>query len=104
MTKAFQTVVQLNEGSEVCKAGNLTLHNIAGVMLVNKAIPGVGLEVLNRKRQPPVLCIDARDYGINLLPLLQHVARMFDPPGPGDIRNVNESVHSVFDLDEGAKV
>jgi len=50
VAEAFEIVVEFNKGSEVCEASNFPFHYIAGIMIVYKAIPRIGLEILDRER------------------------------------------------------
>src|SRR5688500_12455053 len=80
------------------------MHHVARFVLVRKLLPRVWLEVFNGERQTTIVAVNTRDDGVNLLTFLQHLARMLDPTRPRNIRNVDQSVNSVFNLDEGAKI
>src|SRR6266850_1070081 len=104
MTKSFEIFVQLDKRSEVGEPRNFAMHNIARLMRGDESIPGVGFEVLDRKREPPILDVDARNHRFDLLALLQDLARMFDSSGPRYVRHVHQTVNAVFDFDEGSEI
>src|SRR5258708_19402877 len=70
----------------------------------NEIVPRIGLEILDGQRHPPILGIDAGNYRVDLLPLLQNFSGMLDSTRPGNIRNVDQTVDAVFDFDERAKI
>ena len=70
MTKALKVVIQLDECAKVGESSNFAAHNVAGFVFINEAVPGVRLQILDRKRKAPVLSIDARYYCVDLLALL----------------------------------
>src|SRR5262249_7354126 len=96
--------VDLNEESKVRHAGDGALDDVPDLMALLEGLPIVGLEFLDRKRDPPVLLVDRRDDRLDVVALLQDLRGVLDPLGPGHVRNMDEPVHSLFDLDEGAEV
>src|SRR5215831_9128811 len=70
----------------------------------HEIIPGVRFKVFDRQRHASVLRIQGSNDGLDLLTFLQHLARMLDATRPRNIRNVNQTIDAVFDLDKRAKV
>src|ERR1700755_245792 len=104
VAQAFQPFGQLDERAEVREASHLAAHDVARLVLVDELLPRARLGVLDGEREASVVDVDVRDDGLYLLPLLQGLARMLDALVPGDVGDVNEPVHPVLDLDEGAEV
>src|SRR6185369_17312025 len=100
MAKAFDALFDLDERAEIRKAHHASLDDVAELVSIKEAIPGVGLEILYRQTESPAVDVNICYDGVDLLTLLQNIRRMLDSFGPGDIRDVNESVDSVFDFDK----
>ena len=64
----------------------------------------VGLQLLDAQRQALVLGVDLEDDGLDLVALVQHLAGMLDPLGPGQVGDVHQAVDPFLDLDERAEV
>ena len=70
----------------------------------DKIVPGVWFQLLDRKRHAPVFRINSGYDRIDLLAFLQHFARMLHATRPGNIGDMDEAVHTVFNFDESAEV
>src|SRR6266508_649339 len=104
MAQAFQAVAQFDKSAEAGKAGNLAFDDIARFVCRHKIVPRIRLQVFNRKRHSPVVRIDSRDNGIDLLALFQNFAGMLHSTRPGNIRDMDQPVNAVFDLNECSEV
>ena len=104
MAKTLKIVIELDERAEVGEAGDLAANHVAGLMFGGELLPGVRLEILDGQRQSPVLAVDTGDHRVDLLSFLQDLARVLDATGPGNVRNVNQAINAVFNLDERAEV
>src|SRR5262249_22643252 len=64
----------------------------------------IWLQVLHRQRHSATLRIDAGDDGVYLLTFFEDLARMFDSTRPRNIRDMNQTINSLFNLDKGTEV
>src|SRR6202171_3062566 len=94
----------LDEDAEVRHARDDPFDDVPRVKTVFEGLPVVRLEFLDRKRDSPVLLVDRRDDGLDVVALLEHLRRMLDALGPRHVGDVHETVHTLFDLDERAEV
>src|SRR5215475_9288257 len=85
VAQTFNAVFEFHERAEIGEAGDFAGHQIAEMMGVEKFIPGVRLEVLDRERKAAIFDIDRRDDRFDFLILLERFRRMFDALGPGDV-------------------
>ena len=104
MTQAFEIVTQFHEGPEAGKTRYLAFNDVTRFMRCDKIVPRVGFQVFDRQRHSPVLRIDSGYDRIDLLSLLQHFSGMLHATRPGDIGDMHETVHTVFNLDESAEI
>src|SRR5690349_10771913 len=104
MTEAFEVIAQFYKRTKARETGNLSFHQIAGLVSYNEVIPRIRFEILNRKRHAPVLRIDTGDNRFDLLALLQNLSGMLDATRPRNVRNMNQAVDAILDLDESAEI
>src|SRR6185369_17722785 len=104
VAQTLDSFSDLNEGSELRCAQNLALDHIANAVLSEERIPDIGLQLFDAKRQATILGLNTQNNSLDLLTLLQDFGGVLDALCPAQVRNVNEAVDAVFDLDEGAKV
>jgi hypothetical protein len=69
-----------------------------------EALPHVGLQLLDAQAQAAVLRLNAENDSLHLFALLHDLRGVLDALGPAQVRDVNQAVDAVLDLDEGAKV
>ena len=67
-------------------------------------VPRVGGHLLQAERHPLLFLIDVQDDARHLLALLHDFVRMRDLAGPAHVRNVQQAIDAVLDLDERAIV
>src|SRR5215472_3946801 len=104
MAESLKIVVQLDKGAKAGETGDLAADYVTRLVVVNESLPSIRLQILDGKGQPAILDIDAGNHRFDLLPLLQHLARVLDAAGPGNVRHMHQSVHAVFDLDKSSEV
>src|ERR1700683_130657 len=73
-------------------------------MRSEEALPDIGLHLLDAQRETAVLRLDAENNSLHLLALLHHFRWMLHALGPAQVRDVNQPVNTVLDLDERAEV
>src|SRR6202044_1064387 len=104
VAEALDSFSDLNEGAELRGAKDLALDDVADAVLGEERLPDIRLELLDAERQAAVLRLNAEDDRTDLLALLENFRRMLNALGPAQVRDVNEAIDAVFDLDEGAEV
>ena len=73
-------------------------------MILEIAFPGIRLELLDTQRKPVRCGIDIQNHRLHDLPFFQHLGRMLDALGPGQVGNVNQAVDALFNFDECAEI
>ena len=104
VAQALDTVGDFYEGAELRRAQNLALDDVADAVLREEGIPDIRLKLLDAERETAVFGLDAEHDRANLLALLQDFGRVLDALGPAEVRDVDEAVDAVFNLDEGSEV
>src|SRR5579872_4413744 len=102
--QAFDPFRQLHERAEVRHPGDLPLDGVADVVMLEELVPDVGLELLQAERQPLVLGVDIEDHRLDGVALLERFRRVLQPLAPGHVRDVDQAVDAVLDLDERAEL
>src|SRR5207237_5700726 len=92
----------LDEGTEGDDLRDGALHDVALLVALQHLLPGVALRLLEAERDPLPLAIDVENLHLDRLAYLQDLGRVVDV-APGELGDVNESVHPV-EVDEGAEV
>src|SRR5262245_52240108 len=96
--------LDLDEGAEVGDLRDLAVHAAAHRGALGERVPGIRLELLDAEAEPLVLDVDVENDGLDLVTLLEHLARVLDALGPADVGDVHEAVHALLDADEDAEV
>ena len=104
MAQALDTLRNLDKCAELRRPQHLAMDHVAHPVRGEEALPHVGLQLLDAQREAAVLRLDAENNSLHLFALLHHFRRMLDALGPAQVRDVNQTVDAVFNLDEGAKV
>src|SRR6185437_10574741 len=92
----------LGEGAEGDHLGDLAGHHVALPALVDHPLPGVGLGLLETKRDALPIAVDVEHFDVHLLPDLEHLGGMVDV-APGKLRDMDQTVDTV-QVDEGAEI
>src|SRR5919201_2442892 len=98
----LDAVLQTGERAEGRQPGDRALDDVAGVVLLRRERPRLGLRPADRERDLAPLAVDAEDHHVDLLADLHDVAGLVDA-GPGELGEVDQAVGAA-DVDEGAEV
>src|ERR1022692_2982312 len=104
VAQAFDPIGNLDECAEARQAQHLAVNDIAHAVLLEEGVPHIGLQLLHTQRQAALVRLDGQYDGLHLVALLQDFGRMLHALGPAQVADVDQSVDSVFDFDEGAEV
>src|SRR4051794_40442781 len=104
VNETLDPLVELDEGAEVRHAHDLAFDRVAHVAPGEEVVPDVGGELLEAERQPLVLGVDVEHHRLDRVALLQHFRRMLDPLAPRHVRDVDQAVDVLLDLDERAEL
>src|SRR5512138_42131 len=96
--------LELDEGAEVGDLRDLALELGADRVALRQRGPRIGRELLDAEAEPLVLDVDVEDDRLDHVTLLELLARVLDPLGPGDVGDVHEPVDPLLDADEDAEV
>lgn len=99
---AFDTRLDLKEGTEVGEACDRSPDAIANLVPVSDAVPGMRKQLLHAERDPARLGFHLQDLDGDLLPCGEDVLHL-PHAGPRDLPDVKQAVHST-EVDEGAIV
>ena len=102
--KALDAVRQSHHGTLVVHAGNRSLvdrtHSEDGL----KDIPRILLQLLVTQAETTVLGIHFQNNHVDRLTNFGELGRMFDFLGPGEVRDVDQAVNTLFELNEDTEV
>src|SRR6185369_8585221 len=104
MAESLDAFRQLDECAEACHAQDLALDDVADLVGGEERLPNIGLKLLHSERKTAVFRLDAENDGLHAIALLQHFGRMLNAFGPAQVAYVDQSVDTIFDLDEGTEV
>src|ERR1017187_7937767 len=104
VAQAFDPIGNLDECAEARQAQHLAVNDIAHAVVLEEGVPHIGLQLLHTERQAALVRLNGQYDGLHLVALLQHFGGMLHPLGPAQVADVDQSVDSVFDFDEGAEV
>src|ERR1022692_2100737 len=104
VAQAFDPIGNLDECAEARQAQHLAVNDIAHAVLLEEGVPHIGLQLLHTQRQATLVRLNCQYDGLHLVALLQDFGRMLHALGPAQVADVDQSVDSVFDFDEGAEV
>src|SRR5574338_205472 len=100
----LDALLELHERAEVGHAGDLAGDLGADRVLALDVVPGVGRELLDPERELLVLPVDLQHHGLDLVALLELLARVLDLLGPRDVGHVHEPVHALLEAHEDPEV
>src|SRR5713101_259715 len=103
MAKRFDVFAQFDERAEGGDARDFALHNLADLVLLEPVAPDV-VDLLDAQRHAAVLRIDLQHFGGDVFALLEYLVRILNALCPAHIADVYESIESILDLDECAKL
>src|SRR5436190_4448043 len=102
MTQSFNAFLQFDENTEWRVTHDAPTHAVARTMAGEECLPHIRLQLFDAERQTMVIGVNVEDDRLDALTLFQDFRRMLDSPRR-NIRNVNQTIDSFFDLDECAE-
>src|SRR3989449_6544405 len=96
--------LQLHERAEVGEADDLPGDPRAHGVALRDRGPRIGLDLLEPERDALVLTVEVQDLSLELLPLVEDLRGVTHVPGPGHVRDVQESIDPRLELDERAEI
>ena len=100
--QSVESRLQFDERAEIGEPRNRALHPLAGVILVSRRRPGIGLQLLHAQRNPLLRRVHLQNLDLDLLADRQHVRRFIDAPAR-NVGHVHHAVHAA-DVDERAVI
>src|SRR5262245_60321677 len=100
----FDPLRELHERAEVRHPDDLPFDGVADVVLLEELVPDVGLELLEAQREALVLRVDVEHHRLDGVALLQGLRRVLQALAPRHVRDVDQAVDAVLDLDERAEL
>ncbi len=105
MEQSFEVFLELNENTEIRYLGHCTGNNHSyTVLLRNVLVPGIFLELLEPESDSLTVLVDIENDSPYGIALLNDLIRMDDLLGPGHVRDMQEAINSIFELDKGSVV
>ena len=99
---AVDALFELDKGAIGGGVSNDSLHGATHRVAEMDLFPRVCFEVANGKGKFLLFLADADDDGIDFLTILKDVAWAGDPARPGELGNVDKSLHAGLELNKGA--
>src|SRR5690554_1060703 len=103
MDHAVDAFFDADEDAVVGERADLALDDITGIVLLGEERPGIGLELLESKRDALVLRVDVEDHGLDLLAELKDLGGMLRLR-PRHLAHMDETLDALLELDEGAVI
>src|SRR5712692_9515915 len=103
VAKRFDVFAQFDERAECGDARNFALHNLPDLVLFEPVTPDV-VHLLDAQRHAAILRVNLQHLGGNVVAFLEHLVRFLDALRPAHIADVHQSIESIFDLNERAKL
>ncbi len=102
--EALDSLVQLNERTEVHELGDGALDLRADGEFLGHVEPGIGEGLLEAERDAALLGLDGEDDGVDAVALLEDVAGVTKLFAVGHLGDVDEAFDAGLDLDKCAEV
>ena len=102
--EAVDAVFDADEDAEVGDVADLADNLRANRVALLEERPGVGLELLHAERNLLGVGVNLEHHALNDIALLDHLGGVLDPLRPGHLRDVDEALDALLELDEGAVV
>src|SRR5689334_441417 len=105
--QALDALLQLDERAEVEHLEHLAVDDLARRVVVRDAVPRIGHELLDAERDLRLVAVagvDVEQHGLDLVALLEQLARVLHPLRPAHVADVDEAVDALLDLHEDAEV
>src|SRR6185437_15072593 len=102
--QAVDAIFNLDEGTEVRKVAHAAFHDRAGGVLVLQLLPRVVLELLHAEGDAAVVRVHVQDDGLDFIARLHHLRGVLHALGPRHLRDMDQTLDALFELDERAVV
>ncbi len=103
MEQAFEIVVELHEHTEVGDLRDEAREQVAHVVVRRDRLePRVRRKLLLAEGNPLLLLVDREDHALQAVALLDHLGGVRDLLRPRHVRDVQEAIDALLDLDECA--
>src|SRR5258705_3517706 len=104
MDQAIDTVFNFYEGAEVSQVSDAAVNSCANLIALVKCLPGILLHLFHPQADTTGFGIDTEDFDLDRITRIDNFTRMLDTLRPAHFRNVDETFHSILQLDKGAVV
>ena len=101
--QSLDSLLELDERSVIGDRDHLSPHLLSEGVAFLDPFPWIRRQLLEAEGHSPVLSVHPQYDNLNLVALLDDLAGVLDAPGPGHVGDVNQTIDSVLDLDEGAE-
>src|SRR5665648_156260 len=100
--EAFDPFLDLDERAEAHQLGDLAMHDLVDLPVLEDLLPRVFLSLLESQADPLALAVDVEQRDVDLLADVEHLRGVIDM-APGELGDVDQAVDAV-QVHEGAKV
>src|SRR5450432_2232459 len=104
VNQTIDAFLDLHEDSEVGDVADDALDDRAGRVLLLERGEGIRLELLHAQADPVLARIDVQHHGLHDVAHRHHLGGVLDPAGPRHLRDVDQPLDALLELDEGAVV
>src|SRR4051812_32980062 len=102
MNEAVDIVLQADEGAEAGELGDFAGDEVADFVILVDVGPGIFGELFQAEGDSLVGLVDFEHNRFDVVTLLQDFGRMIDLAGPGDVRDVDHTIETIFQFHERA--
>ena len=102
--ETLNTVLRLGEHTEVGDIADNSLVGGTNGILVADALPRVGGELLQTEGHLPVLAVDGKDLGLDLVADLEELLSGVEPRRPAHLGHMDKTLDTGLDLNESTVV
>ncbi len=102
--ETLNTVLRLGEHTEVGDIADNSLVDGTNGILVADALPRVGGELLQTEGHLPVLAVDGKDLGLDLVADLEELLSGVEPRRPAHLGHMDKTLDTGLDLNESTVV
>ena len=99
--ETVDTILELHEGAEGSEFRNGSSHDVADLEVSIDVAPWILSELLHAEADALMLGIDVEHDGVDFVGLLEDLGWVIDLAGPAHVGDVNHTVDTLFEFDEG---
>ena len=103
-SEALNVLTERDNGTLLQELDNLTLVDRTNGVLLLEYIPRIVLQLLVAKAETTVLLVDIQNDNVNLCTNLSELRRMLNLLSPREVADVNQTVNTLFELNEYTEV